>query len=235
MMHQDPQQLVVLLNHLAVKLIFLVAHAPTLDKTEELQQWWKQVDVQLRMCPNWPVISLIDANSRVGLPSSDSIGDFGATQENIAGAWFHEWLIRNKYWMPSTFSECHSGDHNTWFHANGAAARLAYVTLSQDFKNTAVQTWVSQDVDLSITRLDHLLVSCRLDIWISDDKSMPQAHRARSSQSSKFANDLQTPQLPWSLNVHEHANNIEEGLRRFVNSPSDFEMLYVRKDWMCQG
>ena len=153
MMHQDSQQLVVLLNHPAVKLIFLVAHAPTLDKTEELQQWWKQVDVQLRMCLNWPVISLIDANSSVGLPSSDSIGDFGATQENIAGAWFHEWLIRNKYWVPSTFSECHSGDHNTWFHANGAAARLDYVTLSHDFKNTAVQTWVAQDVDLSITRL----------------------------------------------------------------------------------
>lgn len=66
-------------------------------------------------------------------------------------------------WVPSTFSECHSGDHNTWFHANGAAARLDYVTLSYDFKKTAVQTWVSQDVDLSIIRLDHSLVCCRLD------------------------------------------------------------------------
>ena len=219
MLHQDPQKLFVLLHHPEVKLIFLVAHAPTLDKTDELQQWWQQVDVILRQCPNWPVVSLLDANSRVGFPTSSSVGDSGATPENASGAWFHEWLIRNNFWAPSTFADCHTGDHDTWFHANGASARLDYVVLSKDLKDSTVKTWIPQNVDLSITRADHLPVCCSFDMWIQESASRPKTERRQNVQEEAT---LKLPSQPWSLNIHEHANCIEERLRSY-RAPKTFK------------
>lgn len=222
MLHQDPQQLIVQLRHPDVKMIFLVAHAPTLDKTDELQQWWQQVDVLLRQCPKWPVISLIDANSRVGCPTSHSVGDCGAQPENAAGAWFHEWLIRNEFWAPSTFAECHSGDHDTWFHANGASARLDYVALSHDFRDSAVRTWIPQDVDLSMNRTDHLPVCCRFDMWVQEGTPLRRTPKNEGFPNQQEETSLRLPSQPWSLNVHEHANCIEERLRSF-RSPRTFK------------
>ena len=219
MLHQDPQKLFVLLHHPEVKLIFLVAHAPTLDKMDELEQWWQQVDAILRQCPNWPVVSLLDANSRVGFPTSSSVGDSGATPENASGAWFHEWLIRNDFWAPSTFADCHIGDHDTWFHANGASARLDYVVLSKDLKDSTVKTWIPQNVDLSITRADHLPVCCIFDMWIQESASRPKTERRQNVQEEAT---LKLPSQPWSLNIHEHANCIEERLRSY-RAPKTFK------------
>ena len=133
MWHHGEQLLIATLQHPALKLVLLVAHAPTVDKEEELENWWKKVAGELKHCPQWPVIGLIDANSRVGSITSRSVGDFGMSKENLAGGWCHEWLLQHEFWLPSTFADTHQGDHPTWYHASGAGARLDYVTLSNHF------------------------------------------------------------------------------------------------------
>ena len=115
------------------------------------------MNAQLQHCPRWPVIGLMDANSsRLGSVTSRAVGEAGMTVENTAGAWFHEWLLHNEFWLPSTFENTHQGEHHTWYHATGASARLDYVTLSEHFTPSQVRSWVSTDIDVSLQRIDHL-------------------------------------------------------------------------------
>ena len=223
--YQDSQLLIACLQHPAISLVIVTAHAPTSDKDTEAGQWWNQVTLKLKLCPKWPVIGLFDANSRVGSKVSPSVGDHGGSHENVAGAMFHEWLLQHEMWLPSTFATSHHGDHHTWYHATGASARLDYVVLSKCFKDLEVQSWVSKDIDLSLQRVDHVPVCCSLKVKLqaSNGNFTPKQQRQQNGRGEP--NNINFASIPWKLNVHEHADQLDVTLRTLQEGSSKARRL----------
>ena len=159
-----------------------------------------------------PTFVLVDSNSRIGTVNSTSIGSLYADRENSHGQHFHEWLQRHRLWVPATFEACHSGDGATWAHPTGAMARLDYVAVPLSIAQYGVKSWVSDTIDISVSRVDHLAVCADVILTV---QSMTQPSRPHANQPLSGPSQLQFPEVSWDTDIHHHANQLEDALLGF--------------------
>ncbi|CAE7750038.1 unnamed protein product, partial [Symbiodinium sp. CCMP2456] len=98
----------VLAPHLRVAV--LVAHAPSnpQDTGGEVRAFWAARTQEMRRLPKGtPLILLTDANARTGSLESEAIGAQGAETETPAGEAFHDFLLAQGLYAPSTFPAIH--------------------------------------------------------------------------------------------------------------------------------
>ena len=202
--------LVAALRHPQLHIGLVVLHAPSSGQQDELRQWWSEVDQHLRPLHSLPVFVLMDANSRVGSITSQSIGDCHPVQENIGGHELHHWLMRHDLWLPSTFPHCHQGSSDTWQHATGTRSRIDYIATSSQFKDQQITTWVEDAIDVELQRPDHFPLRMDIQLWKPDEWSQVprQPSQAQPSVAQFHAADCQ-----WDLDVNTHANLLETELR----------------------
>ena len=200
-------RLVVRVATKGLRLLCVVLHAPSSTEYNILHEWWQQTSQAIPVAyRQWRTIYFIDSNSHVGSAQSPSIGDFGASAENLAGECFHQWLLHSEAWLPQTFESCHSGPHSTWTHSTGSQARLDFVAVSNDITPDQVQTRVDPDLDISTHRVDHLCVRARLNLWIFATTSSRRPSRTETTTTEYSS----IPRIPWSTNVHSHAAAIQQ-------------------------
>ena len=204
--HGDDRRLFVQMKHPRISLFFLVLHAPCCDDEQLVQQWWASTSALIPgRYRSWTWVILCDSNGRVGSVPSSAVGSFGAEQETIRGAAFHDWLVAHRLILPQTHAESHHGDHDTWTHAEGSQGRLDFIGLSDNIPLSRMSTWVSIDVGLSIARPDHRCVCA--DIWISVSQSVRM-------QSAAPLPHLQEHDLTWACDVHTHAGRLQSRLNK---------------------
>eukprot|EP00435_Cladocopium_sp_Y103_P016902 s4069_g4.t1 len=194
--HGDSRRLIVHLRHDHLRLLFIVLHAPCHEDAAALTAWWNATSTLIPSSfSSWTWIVLCDANSRLGSLESACVGSFGAEEENLKGATFHEWLQRHDVWLPQTFESSHSGSHATWTHAAQGTGQLDYVGLSSNVPAEHACTWVESQIDLTLVRPDHACVCA--------DVTLP----VRSPGSVFQASSCSTPLRPplWNDDVHTHA------------------------------
>eukprot|EP00435_Cladocopium_sp_Y103_P054060 s146_g17.t1 len=194
--HGDDRRLIVQLRHAQLKLLFVVLHAPCHEDSSALCAWWKETSSIIPSSfASWTWVLLCDANSRLGSATSHSVGGFGAEDENLKGACFHEWLLHHNLWLPQTFESSHSGSHFTWTHAVQGRGRIDYVGFSANLFSDHVCTWIDDRVDLSIVRPDHECVCADVSL----DLSAPSVPASPDPGCAP----ARPPQ--WKDNVHTHA------------------------------
>ena len=212
------QRLIVYLKHEAIRLIFIVAHAPSDGDPLQFERYWKTTSEAI---PNayrhWKQIYLVDANARLGSIESEYVSSFGGEDENTAGSLFHQWLTTHSLFAPQTFAQHHSGQHATWTHANGGhKARLDYVLVDASLYSAAIRTWVSSQIDLSLERADHdcVCADIPLTLW------PPSLSRRNVSQPKHVPSPELPPVVPWSLDVHTHAAQVQTWLSSLTPTAS---------------
>jgi exonuclease III len=163
-LHSDPQRLFVRARNKVIKADMLVAHAPFVGCLEDIpsaRSWWKQTTVILRDRKNqYPVIAMIDANARVGLETSELVGDRGAENQNLATPLFLQFLVDGQFAVPSTFAEFHRGASTTWTQPRGHKCRIDYVCVPMEWLASVQQTEVDMRIDLDMKQPDHQAVQC---------------------------------------------------------------------------
>ena len=201
--HGDDRRLIVRLQHPALKLLFIILHAPCDDDLQSVTSWWQDTS---RCIPSslssWTWIVLCDSNSRLGSVCSNSVGAHGGTTENERGSLFHDWLLRHGLWLPQTFDASHDGPHHTWTHPNRTRARLDFIGLSTNLQFEDVRTWVDSTIDLSLQRPDHDCVCA--------DIMLHFAPKARFSAPPLHVDDDELPH--WYHDVHTHAALLQRHL-----------------------
>ena len=210
-LHSTTQRMVVALDHPGLKLLLVTAHAPACENNDFTRKFWTATSVAVpKSYQNWPTIHLLDANARTGSIVSASINSHGGEEENDAGAEFHEWLHRNCYVVPQSFRSHHVGPSDTWVHPRGTRARIDYIAIDQCLLHDDVRTWVSEEVDLSLQRTDHLCVMMDLPLSFL---------RCESSHAPRKAHAVETPleddcHIPWHINVHDHAARLQNYMQQ---------------------
>eukprot|EP00438_Fugacium_kawagutii_P012903 Skav224007 [mRNA] locus=scaffold2932:40630:46101:+ [translate_table: standard] len=210
-LHSTSRRLVVLLQHPLIRLIFVVGHTPSGEDATTLRKWWNATSNAI---PNkWkhvPIIGFFDANARLGSQQSESVDTCGAEEENVSGMCFHEWMQQEGLIAPQTHTRWHQGPHTTWCHSSGQESRLDYVVFSHELID-ACRSVHRSEVDLSLQHRDHFSVQCNLIFQVDMHQHrgpLPAVETAPPSQDEVVC-------IPWSMNVHSHADQLHGWLRRF--------------------
>jgi len=222
--HATDRILIAEIKHPGLHVGVAVLHAPSADGQEDLQEWWQSVDRLLAPLKHLPIFALMDANSRVGSIVSRHIGSHAAVEENDSGDLLHQWLARHSLWIPSTFSHVHQGDSATWYYTTGASARLDYIALPLQFKNHKTKTWVEEEIDVQLSRTDHLPICMEIELWRPNAPGLPSRKRIKD-QEKYFS--LQNLCVPWHVDGNVHAETIEHHLRGMASGPR--KMNFRRK------
>lgn len=183
----------------------------------EIIAFWSHINgILQRIAHHLPIFFCGDANAHLGEIPSIAVGQLQATIENSAGKAFHEWMLRHDLFVPSTFEEWHRDTVSaTHVSPNGHEVRIDYIALPRTVNFQRIESWVSEEIDLSITRCDHRAVLCKVDF----DLLTPQRSthvRAYQPDVQDLASNLQneaclhflhsaiaTP--PWHVDPHTSA------------------------------
>ena len=145
----DPSRLFVQLEHDAITMQFVVLHAPCLGKNKGdgirpidiLDHWWKETALLFHKRIRTEFVWVyIDANAPMNQDFSPFTDDAGAEALNPQGRLFGDFLQDTQMYVPSTFSNFHSGDHFTWTHSSGSRYRRDYVLVSRSILSLTVST-----------------------------------------------------------------------------------------------
>ena len=170
-----------------------------------------------------------DANARVGNTPSTVISDYKAEEQDVNGDYFHDFVIQNRLWCPSTFERFHDGSSGTWQHPRSQTwHRCDFVCLPQSWDIDFCYSWVNDSIDLSLKRDDHRVACVRVVLTVLHQ---PEAWRHRTprynvealSQDMRYnyyevAKDLQEnlPVATWETDVHTHLHNLQGAMQKWL-------------------
>lgn len=204
-LHATSQRLIVRWTTGHLRLILCVLHAPTTEDEATLAAFWHATTEALpRRYRSWRLLLLADANSRVGSVTSASIGAHQAVDENLKGAYFHQWLLQHNLILPQTFPAFHHGEGSTWTHPSGTSARLDYIAIPAAMADSFTRTWVDTEVDLAIQRDDHALVRAQVNVPVLPLVKRKPPHVEHHGGASPST---------WATDVHTHAATLQAWMR----------------------
>lgn len=208
-LHATSRRIVVRIEVRWIKVIVVVCHAPSNSCYEVSESYWNATTNAIpTKYHSWPTFFLCDSNARLGSVMSSSIGAHGADNESESGRAFHHWLRIHGYFVPQTFEQFHEGDHATWRHAGGAMARIDYIVVDEELRDSKIRTWVNSNIDITTKRDDHFCVCASVECTIWDCE--PKVESARKVQTDLSQED--PPDIRWSCNVHNHAAKLQDWL-----------------------
>ena len=217
----EPELLIVRYHSPIWKAIFVSAHAPNdLAEDKVKNQFWQGIKKNLAKWVSEPVFLCIDANARLGTRMSSAVGAFAAEEETDNGFRFHDLLLQNRLFVPSTFEgmvDRPSDEQGTWLAKNGWK-RIDYVALPQQLFDAVLRTWTTI-FDKDVVKEDHRAVSLHLQVSLLLDKwKAPYAHPTlpidrvamQTPEGKAICSDIlsymSAQQPPWEVSADVQAN-----------------------------
>ena len=221
LVHSEVNLLIAKVSTHGIKFVIVAAHAPHSDHTVQVRTaFWESITRTLRCkCSGWFVIFAGDSNGHLGSEISSAVGDHCPAPENNAGEAFHEWMIQNKLFAPSTFPKCHVGESSTFLSVRGQFDhRLDYICLPLEVPFECVTTWTETKIDLGLQRTDHMVAAARIQLpWKTTlSRFAPERKRLDGDEVGNWLNTsagqfalhdaLAIPS--WSYDIHDQADNL---------------------------
>eukprot|EP00438_Fugacium_kawagutii_P011048 Skav221275 [mRNA] locus=scaffold2775:48100:54209:+ [translate_table: standard] len=196
--------------------VVIGVHAPHSGASlEEITAFWTRIDTLIpHRYASWGKIVLADANANVGAEPSTSVGPWQAGPLSDKTQGFTDFLARQHLFAPATFEEYHVGEGGTWRHPSGTFHRLDYVSVALQWPFRSCTSWVSSDIDISLSKEDHrvAVVEITLD-WrpARPRKSATIKRDIADVDWYKLAAFTACPVAP-DVDVHQHASLVQERL-----------------------
>ena len=129
MLHVDHNTIVARVEAAFAKSDVVAYHSLVGPKEHELEKAsraWADLQgvVDRRPQPHYPLVSLADANGRLGSVTSQAVGSRGKEEETFNGSEYRRFLEQNNLFAPATFSRFQCGDDDTWAAASGTLHRI---------------------------------------------------------------------------------------------------------------
>ena len=137
---------------------------PLIIAISEIETFWenKHRILSKRKDPKIPLVLLADTIARIGSIVSDSIGPHHSDPQDELGQLFHNFLSRQRFFIPSTFPEFSSeAPSHTWTHQGGTLHRIDFIGIPYKWSSAdiALSAWVLRSVCLALSRPDHFAVA----------------------------------------------------------------------------
>ena len=220
-LHASPRELFVKYCRGELRLLLISAHAPT-TACPQRNVWWAEFSQRVgRYSGGCRVLLLGDLNIHLADPIDGAVGDIVFPTRHPLPPGFLSLLQQQNLWIPSTFSQCHSGPSATWWPPTGGpGSRLDYALLPTDWHVEAGGSQVFSALDWGQPHVDHFAL--RTFLSFSTRSVCPRAPSKLAFDRSAMLTDegrvmLQTifqslPDCPWHTNVHEHYATVQQHL-----------------------
>ncbi|CAE6971530.1 unnamed protein product, partial [Symbiodinium sp. CCMP2592] len=167
-----------------ISLTILVAHGPSVDGADvcSARDFWSCRAHDLHKRPdNSQIVLLLDANSRLGSVCTAAVGGHDAETECAVGTIFHEFLHSVQCFVPSTFSQHHTGQSWTWVSPSipPVYRRLDYIGVPSGWDGCDIKTSVWTSIEALQPRQDHFPVI----LCAKFGKAAPLAATSRAGRS----------------------------------------------------
>ncbi|CAE7840215.1 unnamed protein product, partial [Symbiodinium microadriaticum] len=218
-----PRELFVRFSRAGLKILFVCLHAPV-GTSKDRDAWWHALSRRIcRLSRDALVMLLGDFNTGFHHSLNSRVGDLVWPSSHGAPRDLDKIIDCHDLWIPSTFSQCHYGQHHTWVSPAGtSSARLDYVAIPSSWHVPQKGSRVDTSLDWGQARVDHFGLAVRVLFPISIAKNH-QAGRAKldreqlaTEQGRQAINEIcrNIPMQPWTSNVHRHYAQIEDFLGR---------------------
>ena len=198
-----------------LRLLVMVAHGPSPANhpIEEIIQFWRDRAQELQHRPQGTeVLLLTDANAKVGDLQTDSVGPHNAELENASGEHFHAFLLNTELFLPSTFSDFHTGPGATWFSSQAQVAyRLDYIGIPDHWRGLSLHSEVLSRFESLQLREDHRPVYLRVSFTrllrqdayhIRTRKAIrPDPPADQHEAAARIDKLTQLPPVPWLVPI----------------------------------
>ena len=151
-----PRELLVRFSRAGTQILFVCIHAPV-GGSSERENWWKELRHRIRRFSRNALVFLAgDFNTGFHHQIHLRVGDLVWSSAHGATAGLEGILADQDLWVPSTFSQCHTGSHDTWLSPSGTTgARLDYFAVSASWFVPDNNSWVDTSLDWGQSRVDH--------------------------------------------------------------------------------
>ena len=184
--------------------------------------WWRALKERFdRFCHGSIPFILGDFNMHFAEDVPGHVGDKVFPSRHEVPEAFLELIRQYELWIPSTFSQCHPGDHATWFPPTGGpGSRLDYVLISKEWHVGANESQVFSALDWGQPRVDHLALRTYVH-FRSTGSVETRAHRPMYDREAMLTLEGKSrleeifsavPAQPWATNVHEHYAGVQRYL-----------------------
>ena len=218
--HADPRRLLVRVDFDYCSILFVVLHAPCLQKSQgdgilpidKIQQWWASTSHMMHAAePTTFIWVCVDANAGLATQSTQFFGLHGADRTGPQTECFEAFLQDTSLYVPSTFAHLHHGPNATWSHSSGAKYRIDYVLANLAAFQLTQKSYTMPDYDGTFTHDDHIPVAVDAKGWTSlacnqshirwDEDAMLMPDRCMAFQQA-----LATLPLPtWNVHPNDHS------------------------------
>ena len=213
------RMLIVRIRAKGLSLLVVVGHSHHSRSPEEVRvAWWQDLAGQLRRCAKAgdSLILLLDANARLGKPTSSGIGSVNADPANANGACLSRLVEDFGLCLPATFP-CHSGPSATWLSPVGTEARIDFIAIPRDWLPSVTRSWVMQDLDTVRATVDHkpclVHVSGLRRIGSRPDDRMAPKYVPDPAQAGRWSQGLSSiGHVPWSWDTDLHLQQMSGSL-----------------------
>ena len=149
------------------KCIFVVAHSPHSRAEEKVRAtFWARLAKAVESYASWPIVTMIDANAKVGAETGEEIGSYRADCPTENGIELEKYLRRTGCFLPATFEEDDPEDDTGTWHKNGVWHRLDFIALPKSWFRADIVSGIAHDVDTLKQHLDHRPVFAK--VMLSD-------------------------------------------------------------------
>ena len=242
----SPSMLIVKLTTSTWRCLLVAGRAPHSGRGEhEVALFWKQVSTRVRQYErDFPILFLGDTNGHLGQFSSEAVGSVAPATENLAGHYFHDWMLEHRLFAPSTLSQYHEGpEHHTFVTPDGDhTARIDYIALPAGLIYTKIHTKVEHSIDVSTHRPDHFHLLCTIQFdqvcRVGQRRVQPKPRLnleecAMNMQSESdyyhqlLRGHLQTPN--WHLDPHASADLLAQQTNEAIHAIAPTTRKWRRK------
>ena len=199
-------------------ILCLVGHGPHKGyHDEDIKAWWQRIRTVVRQKRrSRPLIAFLDANAAVA-SSGVSFGEVDEQEWDTAGFELQTFCESLSLFAPSTFSRWHFGSSTTWTSSKAGShgTRNDYILLDNKWREQCNGSWTDDFLDAGHRMLDHSAVLVSLT-WTFEYRCTGRPSRtfdrqkilqATPSQWEDFYRD--SPEIPWNMDVTEHAHLVE--------------------------
>lgn len=201
----------------------LIGHAPHKGyPADEIRQWWSKAGALVqRFRKSHPMLALLDANAAVAA-ADPMFGTLAEQEWDVAGESMRDFCDLLGLHAPSTFERWHFGSSTTWTSSKAGThgTRNDYILVDHAWMPLCTGSWTDDFVDSGHQMLDHSAVMLSLT-WTAPFHCPKKRTKTYDRQKILQASPEQwklffegCPDIPWSMDVTEHAGIVEGFLHR---------------------
>ena len=216
--HATPTRLLVTGNAGALRFLFVVAHAPTSQRTAvEIRQWWQKLADAIRSMPRGCIpLFMLDANAHFAGDTSTASTD----QPTNANAKSLQSLAADTQTLLSATVDRNGRRLVTWISPNGDPYCLDFLAVPTQWHSHSCTHQPAEFPDL-FAGIDHQPVYLDIRAQLVTKANSRERISARALRTPEGQQALQTawqtlPPVPWAVDVDTHLRYIHDHLRHVL-------------------